>query len=195
MDELWELAWSAWKRGRYATALAAARRYVGGAAPENRLEGSLLLVKLLAEVKRFSAAEQVLDGVLEEASGIADPDFQYAVHVVRGELCKEKGDYVGAEAFFRKACDYSGEHTAPLIHLGGTLWYQGKLAEAEAAYRRATTVDGDVDEAFENLGYVLRAQERNEEALAALRESLTRDPGNRRVRRAIEDLEAALAMP
>lgn len=195
MDELWELAWSARKRGRYATALAAARRCMEAAATSaDRLAGSLRQVQLLAEVRRFSEAEQVLDEVVQEASGISDAKFQYALHVVRGEVCQEKGDYVDAEAFFRKAFDHRGNHTAPLIRLGGALWRQGKLAEAEAAYREATTVEGDVDEAFENLGYVLRAQERNEDALAALHESLRRDPGNRRVREAIEDIEAAIAM-
>ena len=194
MDELWELMWSARKRGQYATALAAARRYVDGATQADRLAGCLRLVQLLAEMKRFSAAERVLDEVLKEASSLADFKFDYLVHVIRGELCKEKGDYADAEAFFRKACDYRGEHTAPLIHLGGALWRQGKLAEAEAAYREATAVQGDVDEAFANLGYVLRAQEKNEEALAALHESLRRDPDNRRVREAIEDIEAAMAM-
>jgi tetratricopeptide (TPR) repeat protein len=110
-----------------------------------------------------------------------------------GHLCKARGDYKSAAAWYRQAIEAVPREASGHIYLGGVLAKSGRLKEAEAAHRAATRcIEGCRDEAFLNLGLVLRAQERYEEAAECFERALELDPKYAAAKKALRDVRRAL---
>ncbi len=112
-----------------------------------------------------------------------------------GRLRALRGDYDGAEFWFRQAIEAAPERAEPRVDLGGLLARSGRLAEAEAVlYAAVWCREGCQDEAWLNLGLVLRALDRLDQAVESFETALKLNPKHRGARRALRDVRQTLRL-
>jgi tetratricopeptide (TPR) repeat protein len=110
-----------------------------------------------------------------------------------GNLFRDRGDFVVAEEWYRKAIDHSPDDAQGHIYLGTMLAGLGRLDDAEQVHRKAIACKaGCIDEAYYNLGLVLRARERYAEALECFDRALSIDPQYKVARLAKRDVQNAM---
>lgn len=81
-----------------------------------------------------------------------------------GKTAQEYGDYVEAEAIWRRVIGLSPNNAEAYSNLGDTLSAQGQLAAAADAYRQAIQLNPNLVDAFTGLGFALLGQGQFEEA-------------------------------
>lgn len=178
----------AWSAGEYARALEISRELLRDF-PDFNL-GWMLQGVVLYELARYEEAEQVLRNAI---LGLPLEHLHHG-YVHLGHLYRERGDYVNAEKWYRKAIDLEPDDAGRHIFLGALLAKRGDIPGAEAAHRKATQCSkGAVDEAYFNLGLVLRAQERYQEALACFEKAVKLTPEYPEAITAKTDVEKAIA--
>lgn len=96
------------------------------------------------------------------------------VHVLRGNLCRERGDAAGAAASFRAAMAIAPNDLAVSMNLGQVLAEAGDRDGALAAFREARRIAPDRPEPVLRIAEVRRGTERDAD-FAAL-ERLAKDP-------------------
>ena len=94
----------------------------------------------------------------------------------QGNAAQSAGNYVQAEAIWRRVLREEPKNSGAYNNLGNALSDQGKLEEAIAAYRQALELNPKDAEAYYNLGNVLSDQGKLEEAIAAYRQALEVNP-------------------
>lgn len=147
-----------------------------------------ILGSALIDLARYPEAELAL----KKALSLCPPEKLWIPLTEMGHLCKARGDYNSAAAWYSQAIEAVPREASGHIYLGGVLAKSGRLREAEAAHRAATRcIEGCRDEAFLNLGLVLRAQERYEEAAECFERALELDPKYAAAKRALRDVRAA----
>jgi tetratricopeptide (TPR) repeat protein len=148
-----------------------------------------ILGSALIDLARYPEAELAI----KKALSLCPPEKLWIPLAEMGHLCKSRGDYNSAAAWYRQAIEAVPREASGHIYLGGVLAKSGRLNEAEAAHRAATgCIEGCRDEAFLNLGLVLRAQERYEEAAACFERALELDPKYDAAKKALRDVRRAV---
>jgi len=210
--------------GRFDTALAAADEALRARPDESRalLSRAILLFKMerAAESRdAFDAYRAARGGsgplpaayfafslLAEAASGDADAALERgregeALHphcapllLNLGTVLERRGNWVEAEAMYRRACE---EDTAlPQAHksLGDALYRRGALAEAGEAYRSATQLAPALgDDIFFKLGNIAYKGGDRQEAIRLWKRALEINPGNDVVRTNLEVVQSVLA--
>src|SRR3954467_6505811 len=116
-----------------------------------------ILGSALTDLARYSEAELAI----KKALSLCPPEKLWIPLAEMGHLCKARGDYDSAAAWYRQAIEAVPQEASGHIYLGGVLAKSGRLNEAEACHRAATKcIEGCRDEAFLHLGLVLRPQVR-----------------------------------
>ena len=146
----------------------------------------LHLAHVLTKLGRHAAAATAL----ERADDLCPAKTKPHVHLLRGHLHKQQGEYKQAEEFYRAAFDCRPDDAGCGVFLGGLLLRWGRLQDAVLILKRAVNCSaGHVDEAFLNLGYALRALEQYEPAREAFENAVRLDPDYQEAFTALEDLD------
>ena len=96
---------------------------------------------------------------------------------VMGTLLEKKGDYAGAEQFYRRSL--TGHPTAETLQaLGRLLSNTGRLAEAEEVFRKAIGLKPYWSPAYEDLAVVLLRKGERDAALSLVQQALRINPGS-----------------
>ena len=150
----------------------------------------IILGIVLTDLARYEEAEQAL----KQAIRLCPKKPELAFNNM-GHLYRERGDYVQAAKWYRKAIAADPHDATSYIFFGAILAKQGRLHESEETHRTATKCPkGCIDEAFLNLGLVLRSQERFEEAAKCFREAIRLTPDYRDARQALRDTTRCLKL-
>ena len=75
--------------------------------------------------------------------------------LVAGNHARDRGEFLVAEAHYRKAVTQNPTDPRPLVGLGNIYTDLGRWSEAELAYRRAMESNPSLDSAYSSLSYVL----------------------------------------
>ena len=122
-------------------------------------------------------------------------DARWGLYNQMGHLYCHRGDFALAEQWYEKAIAEDPDEAHGYIFLGNAQARQGKLKEAEETHGKATEcTEGWIDLAYHCLGMVLRSQGRFAGAAGCFRKALELDPKCADATRALEDVEAALAL-
>lgn len=97
-------------------------------------------------------------------------------HLAEGEKHLDAGEWIQAEAAFRRAIEVDPASAVALSKLGVALAHQRRLDEAERVFARAVDVNPRYAPAWSNLGNVYRETGRPEEALTAYERAVAVDP-------------------
>lgn len=187
-DASYDEMFKAWEHGEHAYALELSRELLQRF-PDFAV-GQVLQGVILYELARYDEAEQVLNAAIQDLP----PEQLQHGYVHLGHLHRERGDYLGAETWYRKAAELAPDHAGPHVFLGALLARRGDFRGAEAAYRKATRCSkGAVDEAYLNVGLVLRSQERYTEAQECFNKALELTPDYSEAAIAKADIEKAIA--
>ncbi len=89
------------------------------------------------DISHFDAAESACDQALA-----IDPDLT-EVHIAKGSLFRNHGDYQLAESAQRKALEVEPKNVDAMVELGLTLAQQGKIREAETTLLKAELLQPD----------------------------------------------------
>jgi Flp pilus assembly protein TadD len=93
-----------------------------------------------------------------------------------GDKSRERGDFNGAAAFYRRAHEAEPDRTEPLIGLGKALAMGGAPRRSAAAFRKALVIDPDNPEARRGLGNALIAQDQADLAVQEFEKVLQKHP-------------------
>jgi len=150
-----------------------------------------ILGSALIELARYEEAEEAL----LRAIALCPPERLWVPRSEMGRLRAIRGDFDGAEFWYRQAVETAPDHADPRVDLGGLLARSGRLTEAEAILRAAVWCrEGCHDEAMLNLGLVLRALDRLDESAECFETALKLNPNHRGVKRALRDVRQTLRL-
>lgn len=153
--------------------------------------GWAVLGDALTDIGQYPEASVVLKNALR----LAPENRAGTVCVLMGHLYREKCDLARSELWYRRAIEKDGPNTLNLVMLGGCLAKQGKFQEARQCHRKAIRMaTNPIDEALFNLGLVLRAESRYRQAADCFRRAIEIDPKFAPAKRALKDVEKALAL-
>src|SRR4051795_7404742 len=106
---------------------------------------------MLYQLTHYERALEVCLQAIERAT-----EGRRFLYIEMGSLHRYRGDFPGAEPWFRKAIGEAPDDSNAYTFLGAVQARQGKLAEAEETHRRGTQcTKGCIEEAHHNLGLVL----------------------------------------
>jgi tetratricopeptide (TPR) repeat protein len=139
----------------------------------------------LANLRLFpESSDRVL---VEQVAGRTDSKGQFVLDVgapaddadaafAQAQAAEEAGDWVLAEAQYRRAMKLDASDPAAGLNLGNLLRRQNRLVEAEAAYRFAVKADPHFAPAWHNLADLIDDGGRLAEAIEAEQRALDADP-------------------
>jgi tetratricopeptide (TPR) repeat protein len=154
----------------------------------NEAAGWIALADVLSGMARYSEARDAL----RRAKFLSPKERYYFVFHQFGHLYMEKGDYLRAEKWYRKALEKK-ETTSHFIFLGACLAKQGKFSEAKKCHKKALKIASETpDEAYYNLGLILRAEEKFEEALNYFEKAIKLNPEYKLAKEAKRDIKNLL---
>lgn len=104
-----------------------------------------------------------------------DADSQGAGMNRLAEQLKERGDFVGAAEFYRRAIERDPKNAVAHKGLAGALEMTGRVAEAAEEYRKTIRIKPNDGEAWRNLGRLMLAQENPADARDAYKQALKID--------------------
>jgi tetratricopeptide (TPR) repeat protein len=138
----------------------------------DRGAGWMALADVLSKMARYSEARDAL----KRAKLLCPKERLYIVFGGFGDLDMEKGDYLCAEKWYRKAIE-SRESVIDFNSLGVCLRNQGKFSEAKKCYKKALKISSDIPvEVYSNLGFILIAEKKYKEALNYFEKAIEIDP-------------------
>lgn len=131
----------------------------------------LALAELRLRDRELDTAIAGLDAVIVKQPDAAD------LHGLLGSAHMTKGDYVRAEAAFRRRAELTPKDATGAHLIGVALKAQGKNAEAQAEFQRALTLDPAAIDPLEALASMLLSQHKPEEAEALHQHAVAAVPG------------------
>ena len=156
------------------------------------LPGRILYAEILADLRRFREAEQVLRDIDLPQNHRGYWLLCYAWTI----LLRHQSKYRQAADWARRLAESRPNWSVGHIYLGSCLARLGEFDDACAAYQLATELpaddDNDPDEAYLNIAYIRRAQGQYAEALKALNRAIEIDPTYDLYRCVRDDVIAAL---
>lgn len=93
-----------------------------------------------------------------------------------GDEARDRGDFAGAEAYYRKHLTEHANHAAIWVQLGHALKEQYGHGRAVDAYEKAVECDPDDPDALLHLGHALKVVGRIEDAIEAFQAALRKNP-------------------
>jgi tetratricopeptide (TPR) repeat protein len=187
-DELIELAKTADKDGRPATAIEAltAACKCAGTLPswyEFVLADNLRAIGKIAEARR----------VLREIKEFPD-DKAWLVNLHRGKVEEDSGDLQAAIYRYETAVEQNPRSTVPYVYLACAYSDMQQHDKAIEVLNAARSAEGDLDEVYLNLGYQYRNLRRYHEARDAFENALRLTSNYAAAQNALRDVNSALEL-
>jgi tetratricopeptide (TPR) repeat protein len=159
------------QQGKLAEAETACRKAI--ALKPNSVPGHIFLAELFQRQRKYTAAIALLNKVRE-----VDPKKNWLVHDRLGDLFRDQGERLKAEAAYRKVTELKPEGASAYNKLGDLFRDRGELVKAEAAYRKFTDLEPDNASGYTILGNVLHDQGKLEDAVRAHRKAIELNRNN-----------------
>ena len=93
-----------------------------------------------------------------------------------GAVWHEKGDYLKAAEYYKKAIGLNQDYAEAINNLGVVYAKQGNLDIAMEYYKKATRIDPNYAEAFNNIGVVFYKQGSFQKAIELFEKAIEKDP-------------------
>lgn len=137
-------------------------------------------IQVVKEVSRYLKGEQPLAAIstdaptVKKAFSVLDrvENRKVAVSFLRkGKELADRGEWSGAEEYYRQALEIFPEYADALAGLGDVRVEQQRSGEAQAHYQKAIELDPGAWEAYRGLGNLYAAQGKHKEAAPLLKQA------------------------